>query len=117
LSDDGREYSALTGEAADQCCNDQERVPATRPAGPTDAANHAALDLPALGRNSPKRRTLLASRFQAYLGEVRDYRAARHPLSTEAALQVRQRWAPFVERWGYTAAEVDGGSRVTDQLI
>jgi omega-hydroxy-beta-dihydromenaquinone-9 sulfotransferase len=46
-------------------------------------------------------------RFQVYLGEVRDYRAARHPLPAEAALRVRQRWAPFIERWGYTADELD----------
>jgi hypothetical protein len=48
-------------------------------------------------------------RFAAYLGEVRDHRAARHPLPTKAALQVRQRWAPFIERWGYAADELDGG--------
>jgi omega-hydroxy-beta-dihydromenaquinone-9 sulfotransferase len=48
-------------------------------------------------------------RFDAYLGEVRDYRAARHPLPTEAALQVAQRWARFIERWGYAADELDGG--------
>jgi hypothetical protein len=47
-------------------------------------------------------------RFEAYLREVRDYRAARHPLPTEAALQVAQRWAPFIERWGYPADELDG---------
>jgi hypothetical protein len=28
---------------------------------------------------------------------------------TEAALQVRQCWAPFIERWGYAAAELDSG--------
>ena len=47
-------------------------------------------------------------RFEAYLSEVRDHRAARHLLSTEAALQVRQRWAPFIERWGHAAAKLDG---------
>jgi hypothetical protein len=48
-------------------------------------------------------------RFEAYLNDVRDHRAARHPLPTKAALLVRQRWAPFIERWGYAAAEFDGG--------
>jgi omega-hydroxy-beta-dihydromenaquinone-9 sulfotransferase len=48
-------------------------------------------------------------RFEAYLGEVRDHCATRHPLPAEAALQVRQRWAPFIERWGYAADELDGG--------
>jgi omega-hydroxy-beta-dihydromenaquinone-9 sulfotransferase len=48
-------------------------------------------------------------RFAAYLDEVRDYHAARHPLPTEAALQVRQHWAPFIARLGYAAAAVDSG--------
>ena len=48
-------------------------------------------------------------RFEAYLSEVRDHRATRHPLPAEAALQVRQHWAPFIERWGYAAAEFDRG--------
>ena len=47
--------------------------------------------------------------FEAYLGKVRDHRATRHPLPTEAALQVRQRWAPFIERLGYAADELDRG--------
>jgi hypothetical protein len=47
--------------------------------------------------------------FEAYLGKVRDHRAARHPLPTEAAFQVRQRWAPFIERLGYAADELDCG--------
>jgi hypothetical protein len=46
-------------------------------------------------------------RFEAYLSEVRDHRAACHPLPTKAALQVRQRWAPFIERWGYAADQLD----------
>jgi omega-hydroxy-beta-dihydromenaquinone-9 sulfotransferase len=47
--------------------------------------------------------------FEAYLGKVRDHRGARHPLPTEAAFQVRQRWAPFIERLGYAADELDCG--------
>jgi hypothetical protein len=62
---------------------------------------HEALDLDGFIAARP--------RFEAYLGEVRGHRAARHPLPTEAALQVRQCWAPFIERWGYAAAELDSG--------
>ena len=48
-------------------------------------------------------------RFEAYLREVHDYRAAPHPLPTALAWEVRQRWAPFIQRWGYAGSELDGG--------
>jgi hypothetical protein len=39
-------------------------------------------------------------RFEAYFEQVRDYRAAQHPLPTAAASHVRQRWAPFIATMG-----------------
>ena len=48
-------------------------------------------------------------RFEAYLREVHDYRAPPHPLPTALAWEVRQRWAPFIQRWGYAGSELDGG--------
>jgi hypothetical protein len=39
--------------------------------------------------------------FQAHLAAVRHYRPSRHPVAPDAESEMRRRWAPFIETYGY----------------
>jgi hypothetical protein len=39
--------------------------------------------------------------FAHYLGDVRNYRPSRHSVAPDAESEMRRRWAPFIETYGY----------------
>jgi hypothetical protein len=43
-------------------------------------------------------------RIEAYVGEKKDYRATRHELEPEVMAAIRQRWAGYIEKYGYGQA-------------
>lgn len=54
---------------------------------------HQQLDLPGFAGSR--------ERFARYLASIRDYRGADHRLPAADLDRVRDRWAPFLERWDY----------------
>jgi hypothetical protein len=45
-----------------------------------------------------------------YAQEMQDYRTNRHTIAPEMAERVRQRWAPYFERYGYAGADIVSAS-------